>query len=69
MITCDSPGLAPVDQALESLLNFVQPKPGSATIALADADGRVLAEDIHSSLNVPPADNWWPRMHLRLRKS
>ena len=57
MITCDSPGLAPVDQALESLLNFVQPKPGSATIALADADGRVLAEDIHSSLNVPPADN------------
>tara|TARA_B100001109_G_scaffold251178_1_gene245329 strand:- start:51362 stop:52597 length:1236 start_codon:yes stop_codon:yes gene_type:complete len=57
MITCDSPGLAPLDQALESLLSFVEPIRDAQTIPLTEADGRVLAADVTSAMNVPPADN------------
>ncbi len=57
MITCDSPGLAPLDQALETLLDMVQPLAGEEVVALAQACGRVLSQDVLSSMDVPPADN------------
>lgn len=57
MISCDSPGLAPVDQALATLLAGVVPLQRSERVVLAEAAGRVLAESITSPMNVPPAAN------------
>lgn len=42
--------------ALPRILAAVQPLP-SETIALADADGRILAADIDSPIDLPPFDN------------
>jgi molybdopterin molybdotransferase len=49
--------LMPVDQALELLLNNAIPDGETEVLDLIDAGGRILAEDICSSINVPPADN------------
>lgn len=57
MISCDMPGLAPLEQALESLLAFVSPLPGCETVPLQQATGRVLAEAVYAAMDVPPADN------------
>ena len=46
-----------LDDALAELLAAVQPLSASETIATFDADGRVLAEDVSSLINVPPLDN------------
>ncbi len=49
--------LMPVDQALALLLDNATLPTETETVALIDAGGRILAEDICSTLNVPPADN------------
>lgn len=51
------PGLMSVDDALERLLGEVAPITDTETVLLADARGRVLAEDVCSLVDVPPADN------------
>lgn len=52
----DSP-LIPVDQVIETLLERVEPVKDKKSVILDEACGRVLAEDILSPLDVPPADN------------
>jgi len=46
-----------LDLALAQLLGRIQPLSGVETVATFDGDGRVLAEDLVSSLQVPPQDN------------
>lgn len=49
--------LKPLDQALAELLAHALPLAGSETVATMDADGRVLAQDCISALQVPAQDN------------
>ena len=51
------PPLKPLDQALAELLACAVPLPGFEAVATFDADGRVLAQDVLSSLDVPAHDN------------
>lgn len=50
--------LMPVEQALQQLLDMAEAAPirEQHTLALADCDGRVLAQDLVSTLDLPP----WP---------
>ena len=57
MSCCDQPGLIPVEQALEKLLNAAQPITETEMVAVGKALGRVLAADQQSTVDVPPADN------------
>ncbi|MFC6670976.1 gephyrin-like molybdotransferase Glp [Marinobacterium aestuariivivens] len=58
MQSCDTtPGLIPVEEAIEALLADTVPLSGRETVALADALGRVLAEAPRAAVDVPPADN------------
>ena len=47
----------PVDQALTLLLKQAIPNRETETIDLLEAGGRILAQDLCSTINVPPADN------------
>lgn len=49
--------LMPLDEALSTLLLQITPLAGSELVATFDADGRVLAEDVVSSLQVPAFNN------------
>jgi molybdopterin molybdotransferase len=53
------PPLLTLDEALARLLAAVEPLPQSEvhSVSTFDALGRVLAEDVRSALDVPPADN------------
>lgn len=59
MSGCDHPGLMPVEDALRRLLDLAAAAPIEAceTVALADADGRVLGEPLVAGLDLPPWDN------------
>lgn len=46
-----------LEEALTRLLNAVQPSTEVESVATFDALGRVLGEDVRSTLDVPPADN------------
>lgn len=46
-----------LDDALQALLAHARPPAGSETVPTFEADGRVLAEDLVSALQVPPQDN------------
>ena len=50
-------GLMPVDDALTALAERVTCVVGTETVALRQALGRVLAEDVAAPRNVPPHDN------------
>lgn len=50
-------GLIPVDDAIQRLLEQAQPLTESKLIAVLEANGRVLAKPVVSTVNVPPADN------------
>ena len=50
-------GLMPVDDALAALAERVTCVAGMETVALRQALGRVLAEDVSAPRNVPPHDN------------
>ena len=57
-MTPPRPPLRPLDDALAELLAQARPLAGHARrVATFDADGRVLAEDLVSPLQVPPQDN------------
>lgn len=49
--------LLALDDALTQLLAVATPLPGLESVAVGDADGRVLAQDVVSALHVPPQDN------------
>ncbi len=49
--------LMPLDDALARLLGAITPLAATEVVATFDADGRVLAEDIVSALQVPAFDN------------
>lgn len=49
--------LTPLDEALARLLAQIQPLAGRETLATSAAAGRVLAADLISPVDVPPADN------------
>lgn len=51
------PPLKPLDVALAELLTHAAPLAGMQTVSTFDADGRVLAQDLLSSLDVPAHDN------------
>jgi molybdopterin molybdotransferase len=53
------PPLLTLDEALARLLAAVEPLPAGQvqSVSTFDALGRVLAEDVRSALDVPPADN------------
>jgi molybdopterin molybdotransferase len=59
MSGCDHPGLMPVEDALARLLALAEAAPVEAIerVALAEADGRVLAEPLVAGLDLPPWDN------------
>ena len=56
---CDSPAqaLLPFEEAIERLLSFAVPLEDADTVVLNDALNRVLARDLLSSIDVPPAAN------------
>jgi molybdopterin molybdotransferase len=51
------PALRPLEDALAELLRHAQPLEATETVATFDADGRVMAQDLVSELQVPPQDN------------
>jgi molybdopterin molybdotransferase len=51
------PSLRSLDYALAELLSHAQVLAGLEQVATFDADGRVLAQDVVSALQVPPQDN------------
>jgi molybdopterin molybdotransferase len=51
------PSLRSLDDALAELLSHAQVLAGLEQVATFDADGRVLAQDVVSALQVPPQDN------------
>ncbi|MDX1723122.1 MAG: molybdopterin molybdotransferase MoeA [Pseudomonas sp.] len=59
MSGCEQPGLLPVEVALQRLLALAETMPISddEQVALADADGRVLAEPLIAGLDLPPWAN------------
>ena len=51
------PSLMSLEQALEQILNSIAPIEDVETLGIMDAFGHILAESIHSPLNVPPYQN------------
>jgi len=49
--------LKPLDEAQSELLAFATPLARVETVSTFDADGRVLAQEVVSALQVPPQDN------------
>ncbi len=54
---CDQPGLRSLEAAREALLARARCRVEVETCALGMAAGRVLARDVHSAVDVPPAAN------------
>ena len=57
MSCCDQAELLPYDRAINELLSVAQPITESERVPVADARSRVMAEDVISTIDVPPADN------------
>ena len=57
MNVCDSGDLLPVEEAIEQLLAQAPPPPPTEVITLAQALGRVVAEEVFSPLDLPGWDN------------
>jgi molybdopterin molybdotransferase len=53
----NKPAMLTVQQALDHLLAAARPIAGAQTVGSLQANGRILAEDQVSQLNVPPRDN------------
>ncbi|WP_076588618.1 molybdopterin molybdotransferase MoeA [Vibrio ostreicida] len=54
---CDTPELMSIEEAMETMLSPIKPIQTTLPLALTDAIGFVLAEDILSPICVPPFDN------------
>ena len=50
-------GMTPIDEALSQLLTSTQLVVGFESVSLLEANARLLAEDIHATLDVPGFDN------------
>ena len=57
MTTAPRAPLMSLDEALKTLLAQISPLMGHESVATQDADGRILAQDLVSSLQVPAFDN------------
>ena len=57
MNNCDAPGLLPIPQAINNMLSAISTINSFELINLIEANNRVLAEDILSTVAVPPANN------------
>ncbi|OEF23258.1 molybdopterin molybdotransferase MoeA [Vibrio rumoiensis] len=57
MDSCANPGLMPIDDALTKMLEVITPINHTTNKPLSDTVGYVLAQDLHSPINVPPFDN------------
>ena len=55
--SCASPSLLSVDQAIEKILTPAVAVEETETVDILDALNRVLAEDVHSTIDVPGYDN------------
>ena len=57
-IGCDGgQKLMPIEEALALLLNNAEPITQTENLSLIEAQGRILAEDLSSTIEVPPHDN------------
>jgi len=56
-MTSARPPLKSLDDALAELLAFATPLAGIESVSTFEADGRILAQNIVSALQVPPQDN------------
>ncbi len=57
-IDCDTgSALMPIEDALSLLLKKAEPISDTETLPLSEAQGRILAENLVSTINVPPHDN------------
>ena len=56
MVSARAP-LKSLDEAMAELLGHAQPALATESVSTFDADGRVLAQDVVSALQVPPQDN------------
>jgi molybdopterin molybdotransferase len=54
---CETLGLMPLAKAIDAILNVVEAVSETEILSLHNVHKRVLAADIISTLNVPPADN------------
>ncbi len=54
---CDSPGLMPINDAIEQMLSCVTEIKSTQSLELIEAMGFVVAEEVRSPINVPPFDN------------
>lgn len=54
---CSGAGLRPVDEAIAALMEYAPATPPTVRVDLESALGKVLAEDLHSPLNLPLWDN------------
>lgn len=54
---CSTPGLISLEQALDSLVNAIEPVTGTEQVSLEESLDRIIAEDIISPINVPSHDN------------
>ena len=54
---CEAPGLMPLEKAIDAILAAVVGISETESIDLHSANKRVLAGDVVSAINVPPADN------------
>lgn len=54
---CEQPGLNSIEQAIAALTELLQRPVETHSVALTEASGRVLAEDLHARLDVPRWDN------------
>ncbi len=57
MSCCEHPGLMPLEQALQILLETAVPTQRTHQLPLSQALGKILAQDIVSNIDVPPAPN------------
>ena len=57
MSCCEHPGLMPLEQALQILLEAAVPTQRTQAVPLPQALGKILAQDIVSTIDVPPAPN------------
>lgn len=57
MSCCEHPGLMPLEQALQRLLETATPTENTRALPITQALGKILAQDIISSIDVPPAPN------------
>jgi molybdopterin molybdotransferase len=55
--TCDSPGLMPIEQAMQLIMDTITPFSEVTNCHINEALDRVIAQDIISPINVPAYDN------------